>query len=82
MSGIGTTSIVGFGTGTNLISNYTTTYGCNFRFALSLKMPPATSDSNSGNLPSDDLSEPMAINKVRLKVQIHIANEDTNYAGF
>ena len=61
---------------------YTTTYGCQGRVGIAIKIPPATSDSSSGNLPSNDLGGPMALNKVRLKVQIYISNEDTTYTGF
>ena len=77
-------SSVSFGTaygGNGAIAVYTTTYGCNNRLILQIKLPPASSDSNSGNLPSDDMSGPMAISKARLKIQIYIANETTTY-GF
>jgi hypothetical protein len=33
---------------------YSTTYGTQNRFAIAIKMPPATSDSVSGDLPSND----------------------------
>ncbi|MCL4518440.1 MAG: hypothetical protein M1587_04510 [Thaumarchaeota archaeon] len=60
---------------------YTTTYGCNNRMAIAIKMPPATSDSQSGNYPSNDISGFQAINKVRLKLQVYYSNEDTAYIG-
>jgi hypothetical protein len=62
--------------------NYTTTYGCMSRWMFNLRIAPASSDSLAGNYPSDDLSGFMAINKVRLKVQVYIANEDTSVTGF
>jgi hypothetical protein len=62
--------------------NYTTTYGCMSRWMFNLRIAPATSDSLAGNYPSDDLSAFQAINKVRLKVQVYIANEDTSVTGF
>lgn|SRR5487761_191487 len=61
------------------LASYTTTWGSKTRFAIGAPFPPATSDSNSGNLPSDDLTGFQAINKVRIKVQVYIANEDTSY---
>ncbi len=60
---------------------YTGTYGCNNRLGIAIKMPPASSDSNSGNVPSNDLSGFQGINKVRFKVVIAVANEDTSYPG-
>lgn len=61
---------------------YSTTYGCNYSIAGALKLAPATTDSVAGNLPSDDLSGFAAINKVRIKMQIYVSNEDTSYTGF
>jgi hypothetical protein len=74
-------SVVGsFGPNTNQSLTYTSTYGSYSRFAVALYIPPATSDSTTGNLPSDDLSGFQAFNKTRLKVQIYLANnEDTTY---
>ncbi|HZW58263.1 MAG TPA: hypothetical protein VFF30_18385 [Nitrososphaerales archaeon] len=66
----------------NIRLTYTSTYGPNNRLALSFKMSPATSDSVSGNYPSDDLSGFQAINKMRIKVQINYTNEDTTYNAF
>src|SRR5579875_240019 len=60
---------------------YTQTYGCNERLAYAIKLPPATSDSASGNYPSNDLTGFQALNKVRLKIQVYYSNEDTTYAG-
>jgi hypothetical protein len=77
---IGTVQNKSQGNGSSSIT-YTTSYGCNNRFALSLKLPPATSDSNTGNYPSDDLNGMMAINKVRVKVLIYVSNENTTYEG-
>ncbi|MGI0080094.1 MAG: hypothetical protein ACRECH_10765, partial [Nitrososphaerales archaeon] len=61
---------------------YTTTYGTNERFVNKVKMSPATSDSNSGSYPSNDLTGFQAINKVRLKVQVYYSSEETSYSGF
>jgi hypothetical protein len=61
---------------------YTRGWGTRNRCALMIRLPPATSDSITGNLPSNDLSGFLAINKARLKVQIYCANEDTSYTGF
>ncbi|MHB8603373.1 MAG: hypothetical protein ACYC9R_12140, partial [Nitrosotalea sp.] len=60
---------------------YTLTFGCMERFAVAIKMPPAASDSLSGNYPSNDLSGMQAINKVRLKVLVYYSNDDTTYSG-
>jgi hypothetical protein len=61
---------------------YNTTWGTYWRLGIALRMPPATSDSLAGGYPSDDLSGVQAINKVRLKVAIYYANEDTTYTGY
>ncbi|MHB1907745.1 MAG: hypothetical protein ACYCQJ_02595 [Nitrososphaerales archaeon] len=60
----------------------TTTYGCNNRGILTIKLPPATSDSATGNYPSDDLNGFQALNKIRVKVQVSVASEDTTHTGF
>ena len=60
---------------------YTSSFGAANRFVFSVKMPPATSDSVSGNYPSDDVSGNQGINKMRMKVQIYYSNEDTTYMG-
>src|SRR5579875_1097849 len=67
------------GSPTNLITSQT--YGCNNRLTYSIKLPPATSDSVSGNYPSNDVSGSQAIYKVRLKVVVYYSNDDTTYAG-
>lgn len=71
----------GWGAGATHSITYTRTYGCKYRFAFNFKIPPATSDSSSGNYPSNDLSGFQAINKVRLKIQIYFSNDDTSYSG-
>ena len=60
---------------------YTGTYGCSNRLGIAIKMPPASSDSATGNVPSNDLTGFQGINKVRLKVVISVSNEDTSYPG-
>ena len=61
---------------------YTLLWGSNNRFGFEVRMPPATSDSSSGNYPSNDLTGSQAINKVRIKVVVYYSNEDTTYVGF
>ncbi len=75
----GSLGVAGF---SNAPITYSTTYGTNNRIAIIFKMPPATSDSQSGNYPSNDLSGFQAINKVRLKIVVYYSNEDTTYSGF
>ncbi len=65
-----------------LTITYTTAYGTNNRFAIQIQLPPATSDSNTGNYPSNDLSGFQGINKVQLKVVVYYSSEDTSYSGF
>ncbi|MDG6995178.1 MAG: hypothetical protein JRN52_04570 [Nitrososphaerota archaeon] len=60
---------------------YTPMWGTNNRFGLEIRMPPAASDSVSGNYPSNDLSGPMAISKTRIKIVVYYANDDTTYVG-
>src|SRR5487761_146134 len=72
---IGTSPVEVYGHAPSIL--YTTTYGCDSLFALSVKIPPATSDSQSGNLPSNDIFGFQAINKVRLRVIVYYSNGDT-----
>lgn len=68
-------------TGNGLTLTYQPLWGTNNRLAFQIKLPPATSDSVSGNLPSNDLSGFQAVSKVRLKILIYCSNEDTTYVG-
>ena len=61
--------------------SYTTVWGTSNRFGFMIKMPPATSDSISGNLPSDDLSGFAALNKLRLRIVVSYSNDDCSYIG-
>ncbi|MHB8565719.1 MAG: hypothetical protein ACYC7D_05325 [Nitrososphaerales archaeon] len=70
------------GSGVASTITYSSTYGTNSRIVFAVKLPPATSDSTSGNYPSNDLSGMQAINKVRLKIEVYYASEDTTYSGF
>ncbi len=65
-----------------LTITYTTAYGTNNRFAIQIQLPPATSDSNTGNYPSNDIVGLQGINKVQLKVVVYYSSEDTSYSGF
>nr|MDG6924132.1 hypothetical protein [Nitrososphaerota archaeon] len=56
-------------------------WGTNTRFVIQLKMPPATSDSNTGSYPSDDIAGFQAINKARLRLIVNVSNENTTYIG-
>jgi hypothetical protein len=62
--------------------NYSNAYGLQTRYALSLKMAPATSDGLTGNYPSEDITGIQAINKVRVKIQVLYVNEVSSYIGF
>ncbi|MCL4518439.1 MAG: hypothetical protein M1587_04505 [Thaumarchaeota archaeon] len=78
----GTTQALASGSDPDSSLTYQSNYGPQNRFAFSVKMPPATSDSASGNVPSDDLSGFQAINKMRIKVVVKYSNDDTTYTGF
>lgn len=61
---------------------YSAVYGTNNRAIFTVKMPPMTSDSISGNYPSNDLIGFQAINKIRFKITVYFPNDDTTYSGF
>ncbi len=79
---ISTSKLGMVGSGAVSPKTYSAVYGTNLRTIIAIKMPPMTSDSVSGNYPSNDLSGFQAINKVRFKIVIYFPNDDTTYSGF